>query len=1706
NNFGSTTSAVAVLTVNQPPTITNQPVGLQVSGGSNATFTVGVTGTAPFAFQWRLNGTNVANANTNFLALTNVVTTNAGNYDVVITNFFGSVTSSVAALVVGFPPIITTNPAPLTLLQGASSNFTVAAIGDSPLAFQWRFNGTNILSATNPSLAFPNVTAASAGNYDAIVSNPYGAVTSTVAALVVNVPATIVTNPASQTILASSNVTFAVAASGTPTLTYQWRFNSANLGGANLNTLSLTNVLTNNAGAYDVVVANAFGSVTSAPAALAVVFAPNILTNPAPLTVAAGSNATFAVVASGDAPLAFQWRFNSTNILSATNTLLTVSNAVGTNAGNYDVVVTNNYGAVTSTVAALTVNVPVTITTNPVAQTNSVGSNVTFSVGVSGSAPFAYQWRFNATNLLANATNSSLSLTNVQFTNGGNYSVLVTNNFGAVTSAIAALTVLSPPIITVQPVTVTNLVGTTATVFVTAIGSPTVRYQWYRNGNLVTNGVGNSIVLNNVIPASGANFFCIITNNYGIVTSSTAAIVIVSPPAVTNQPVSRTNVAGSTASFSVTVTGTAPFTYQWRFNGTNLAGANTNSLSLTNVQFTNGGNYDVVVSNAYAGTTSAVAVLTVSAAPTIVTSPAAQNIGVNSNATFTVGVNGTAPLAFQWRFNGAPISGATTNPFTLPGVFTNNAGSYDVIVTNSFGSVTSAPAALTVSFPPSITNQPAPVAVVVSNNAAFAVGVDGTAPFTYQWRVNGTNILNANTNTLALTNVLGSDAANYDVVVQNPFGVVTSIVAALTVNFPPTITNQPASLAALATSNATFAVGVSGTATLAYQWRFNGAAIFGANNSALTVSNVSALNVGNYDVIVTNNFGALTSSVAALTVNFPPTITNQPASLAVLATSNAVFAVGVSGTAPFSYLWRLNGTNLAATASTLALTNTSAADAGNYDVIVQNAFGSVTSVVVTLTVNFPPAITAQPVSQAALATSNATFTVTATGTATLAYQWRFNGAGISGANNSSLTVSNVNQTNVGNYDVIVTNNFGALTSSVAALTVNFPPTITNQPVAQSVVVSNAATFSVLSSGSEPQNYQWWLNITNLVTGGTNSTLVIPSARAADAGDYSVVVSNPYGSATSAPAALTVHFPARITASPASLAVVATSNGTFTVTADGDAPLAYQWNFNGTNISGANASTLTVSNVALAGQGNYFVTVSNAYGSATSAVATLTVNFIPVITNQPASVTVATGSNVNLGVGVTGSAPFSYQWFRSGTNAVADATNAALNFASAQTNDTGSYYVVINNSYGATTSSVATLTVYQPISISSSPASQTNLVGSNVTFSVGVTGTAPFVYQWRFNTTNILAATNSSFTVNNAQFTNAGNYDVIAANPFGATNSIAATLTVVAPPAITVPPLSRTNLVGSVANFNVTASGTGPLAYQWYRNGSVITNANGNQITLSNVIAASAANFFVVLTNNYGAVTSATVALTIVSPPTITNQPASRTNNLGTAATFSVVVTGTAPFAYQWRFNGTNLLGANTNSLSLANVQATNAGNYDVVVTNAYAAVTSSVATLTVNVAPTITTPPASRTNTLGSTATFTVVATGAPAPAYVWKFNTVTIPGATNATLTLTNVAATNAGNYTVLVANLLGSTLSSIATLTVNSVAPPLLTLTPGVGNTVTLTFNSTASQSYTVEYLNSLGNTNWLALTNVLGTGAPLTVPLAMPTPARFFRVRTP
>ena len=168
-------------------------------------------------------------------------------------------------------------------------------------------------------------------------------------------------------------------------------------------------------------------------------------------------------------------------------------------------------------------------------------------------------------------------------------------------------------------------------------------------------------------------------------------------PIILTQPASKNGVFGSTTNLSVSATGTAPLSYQWYFGANPVSGGTAATLTITNVQSSNGGNYYVVVTNDSGSAVSSNALLTVVYPPTIDTQPANQTVTVGSPATFNVAASGTAPFSFQWKKNGTNIVGATTNTFSIPVVSTNDAGNYSVVITNIAGTVTSSNALLTVS-------------------------------------------------------------------------------------------------------------------------------------------------------------------------------------------------------------------------------------------------------------------------------------------------------------------------------------------------------------------------------------------------------------------------------------------------------------------------------------------------------------------------------------------------------------------------------------------------------------------------------------------------------------------------------------------------------------------------------------------------------------------------------------------------------------------------------------------------------------------------------------------------------------------------------------------------------------------------------------------------------------------------------------------------
>jgi len=168
-----------------------------------------------------------------------------------------------------------------------------------------------------------------------------------------------------------------------------------------------------------------------------------------------------------------------------------------------------------------------------------------------------------------------------------------------------------------------------------------------------------------------------------------------------------------------------------------------------------------------------------------------------------------------------------------------------------------------------------------------------------------------------------------------------------------------------------------------------------------------------------------------------------------------------------------------------------------------------------------------------------------------------------------------------------------------------------------------------------------------------------------------------------------------------------------------------------------------------------------------------------------------------------------------------------------------------------------------------------------------------------------------------------------------------------PPIITTPPQSQTVPLGNPATFSVTASGANPLSYQWYLNSNVVSSATNSTYTIAATTTNDAGSYQVVVTNVFGNATSSVATLTIVAAPVILTNPASLTVSTGSTAGFSVTATGAAPLSYQWRFGGVDISAATSSSYSRVNVQSADAGNYSVVVTNAYGSITSAPAMLTV---------------------------------------------------------------------------------------------------------------------------------------------------------------
>jgi len=1646
------TSNAATLTVNTAPAISTHPFNNTICSGGNTTFSVGATGSS-LTYQWQVhNGSswsNVTNtgiytgATTATLTLTGATTSvNTYQYRCVVSGTCTpSATSNAATLTINTAPAISAHPSNSTICSGNNTTFNVTATGSS-LTYQWEVhNGSSWSNVTNTGIytgATTNTltltgatTAVNTYQYRCVVSGACTpSATSNAATLTINTVPAVTVHPSNSTIC-SGNTTFSVTATGS-SLTYQWEVhngsswsNVTNTGiytGATTNTLTLTGA-TSAVNAYQyrcVVSGGCTPAATSNAATLSVNSAPVVSVHPSNSTIGAGSNTSFNVTATGTS-ITYQWQVNdgsgwsnvtNTGIYSGATTnalsLTTVSAAYTTY--QYRCVVSGPCTpAATSNAATLTVNSAPAITAQPSNSTICSGTNTTFSVTASNAV--SYQWQVHNGSAWSNVTNTGIYT-------------------GATTNTL-------------------TLTGATSAI-------NTYQYRCEVTGLTTPNAISNA-----------------------------ATLTVNTAPAITAQPSNSTICSGSNTTFTVAAMGTT-LTYQWEVhngsswsNVTNTGiytGATTNTLTLTGAtSAVNTYQYRCVVSGTCTpDATSNTATLTINSAPVVTTHPGDSTICSGTNATFSISATGSS-LAYQWQVNDGSgwsnmantgiYSGTTTSTLTLTAATTSvHTYQYRCVVNGACTpDDTSNAAIITVNSLPAITLHPTNSTIGAGSNTSFSITATGTS-LTYQWQVNDgsgwSNVTNtgiytgATSNTLNLTTVSAAYTTyQYRCVVSGVCAPpATSTAATLTVNSAPAITAQPSDSTICSGTNATFSVTASNA--VSYQWQVNDGSGWsnlantgiysGATTATLTLTGATAaISTYQYRCEVT---GLTTpdaiSNAGILTVNVAPAVTAQPSNSTICPGSNTAFSVTATGTT-LTYQWQVNDGS-----SWSNLTNT-------------GIYTGVTSNTLTLT--------------------GATSTVNT-------YQYR---CVVSGVCTPSAT------------------------SSGATLTINPAPAITVHPSGSTICPGGNTSISVTASGTgltyqwEVNDGSGWTNLSNtgIYSGSATNTLNLTGATTAISSyQYRCVVSGTCTpSATSNAATITFNAPPAITQHPANASACDGSNTSFSVTATG-AGLTYQWQVNdgsgwsnvaNTGIySGATTSTLTLTGVSSAVDGYQYRCVVNGTCTpqATSNAATLSISSLLTINTHPANTTICTGNNTTFTVSASG-AGLTYQWQvndgsgwsnLSNTGIYSDATTATLILTGAtNTQNSYQYRCVISSTCTAPANSNAgTLTIHAAPIVTVDPANSTICSGGNTTFGITATGNG-LTYQWQeyngsgwsnlSNTgiysgtaTNILSLTGATTTVNAYQ------YRCIATSSCTLSDtSNAAAITINTAPVITAHPLNTSACDGSNTSFSITATGAG-LTYQWQVNdGSGWSNISNTSIYSGATTGSLALTGATSAVDNYQyrciaggtcapSVTGNAATLSINSLLTINTHPANTSACSGNNTSFSVVATG-AGVTYQWQENDgsgwTNLSNSGIYSdVTTATLQLTgattsvNTYQYRCVVSSSCTVPTNTnAATLTINVAPVITSQPSNSTICEGVNTSFSIAATGAGIT-YQWEVNDGSgwtnvsnvgiYSGAMSNTLLVTApTASANNNQYRCIVGGTcVPGVVSSAATLTINT-APVVIT-----------------------------------------------------------------
>jgi hypothetical protein len=1034
--------------------------------------------------------------------------------------------------------------------------------------------------------------------------------------------------------------------------------------------------------------------------------------------------------------------------------------------------------------------------------------------------------------------------------------------------------------------------------------------------------------------------------------------------------------------------------------------------------------------------------------PGINTQPTNQTVAAEDTATFSVGAYGYGPFSFQWYFDNAAITGATNPILTLNNAQPGEAGAYYAAVANPYGSATSAMVTLTVdaAFPPEapyIITEPANQMVTAGDTAAFSVNAVGGSPLSYQWYFNGTNLWDATNATLTLDDASAAYAGAFYVTIADAFGSATSTVATLTItsnlsptNKPPGIVTQPGDQTVAAGGTATFTVIAGGTPPLSYQWYFKGTNLWYATNTTLILNDVTPAQAGPYYVTIANAYGSTNSATATLTVNSAsppeaPYIVTQPRNEIVTAGSTVGFNVGAGGAAPLSYQWYFDGTNLVGTNVSLILDDVSPADAGIYQVFISNAYGSTSSVPATLIVNSSPSC--DPVPSGIISW----------------WPGEGNANDIIG-NNNGIASTGLGYTNGEVGQAFSMNATNANFYAPASASLDAGAHGTGLTIEAWIDPSNVNGLQPISEWNNSPEYpphagnigvQLWIG----QNPGSEGVLCATFLESTNQAHY-LQVSSPSGALVP-----NVWQHVAVTYDPTNGNITLYINGV-TVASQfwgyyvpetrynfwvdhrpGDEP--GDWTY-GTYLSGP-LDELSLYDHALSSNEIAAIYLAGSAGKCppiSSAMA-------PYIIAQPTNQTVMAGGTATFRVDAGGAVPLSYQWFFDGTNLVG--TNATLTLNDVTAADAGAYRVFISNAYGSTNSKLATLTVSSSSSCDPVPSgiiswwpgegNANDIIGNNngvlendVAFTQGVVGQA-----FHFNGSNQDVQIPYSTSL----------------EPTNVTVECWVKLDALASPVAAYPGLQyiifkQNSRGGNFEGYDLEKNrinGQDVFRFQ-------VTSVDGEQVPAASKTIPQPGVWYH-LAGTYDSTTVKIYVNGVLEGSAVAGFPM----DYG----IEPVYFGTTGQGFDGRLDGAldevSIYNKALSSNEIAAIYLAGSAGKCPPISSA--------------MAPYIIAQPTNQTVMAGGTATFRVDAGGAAPLSYQWFFDGTNLVG-TNATLTLNDVTAADAGTYRLFISNAYGSTNSKPATLTVNSSGvdhftwiPILSPRFPGMPFLVTITARDSAS-----------------------------------------------